>query len=68
MLAAHHGSGVTAALLTESVGEDAAYLWVAEDNPRAQSFYRRSGFRLDGGRKLERIGTVDLVEVRMTRR
>lgn len=68
VLAAHHGSGVSEELLVESVGEGPAYLWVAEDNPRARSFYLRRGFTLDGGRKVEAIGGIDLVEVRMTRR
>jgi ribosomal protein S18 acetylase RimI-like enzyme len=68
VLAAHHGRGVSDALLSESVGVDAAYLWVADHNPRARSFYRRHGFAVDGGRKVEALGGVDLVEVRMTRR
>ncbi|MES2093694.1 MAG: GNAT family N-acetyltransferase [Actinomycetota bacterium] len=68
VLSAHQGSGVSGELLLESVGKGPAYLWVAEDNPRARSFYLRHGFTLDGGRKVEAVGGIDLVEVRMTRR
>ena len=66
VLADHHGTGVAQALLDAALGDDDAYLWVVEGNERAQSFYRRNGFAVDGGRKRdERLG-VD--ELRMTRR
>lgn len=66
VLADHHGTGVAQALLDAALGDDDAYLWVVEGNERAQSFYRRNGFAVDGGRKRdERLG-VD--ERRMTRR
>lgn len=47
-----HGTGTGQALLDAAVGDRPAFLWVAEDNPRAHAFYRRNGFRPDGGRKV----------------
>jgi len=41
-------------------------LWVFEENPRAQAFYRKYGFELDGTRRAERFSPA--VEVRMVRR
>ncbi len=43
-----------------------AYLWVAEDNPRAHAFYRRNGFVADGARKVAEQWE-DLTEIRMVR-
>lgn len=48
-----HGSGTGQALLDAVVGDRPAYLWTAEDNPRAMAFYRRNGFTPDGTRKIE---------------
>ena len=41
-------------------------LWVFEENPRAQAFYRAYGFELDGTRRAERFSPT--AEVRMIRR
>jgi GNAT superfamily N-acetyltransferase len=46
--AAWWGTGVGYLLLTEAVGDRAAYLWVLAGNDRAIRFYERQGFRLDG--------------------
>lgn len=43
-----YGTGVGQALLDAAIGNRPAFLWVAADNPRAQAFYRRNGFALDG--------------------
>ncbi|PYY34007.1 GNAT family N-acetyltransferase [Curtobacterium sp. MCBD17_030] len=43
-----HGSGTGQALLDVVLGQRPASLWVAADNPRAHSFYRRNGFMPDG--------------------
>lgn len=43
VLARYHGSGVADLLLAETLGDRAAYLWVVEQNARAQTFYRRHG-------------------------
>lgn len=48
VLARAHGTGVGQALLDAVLGDRPASLWVAEDNPRAQAFYRRNGFTADG--------------------
>jgi 2-(1,2-epoxy-1,2-dihydrophenyl)acetyl-CoA isomerase len=40
-------------------------LWVFEENPRAQAFYRRHGFELDGTRRTEAFTSA--MEVRMVR-
>jgi ribosomal protein S18 acetylase RimI-like enzyme len=50
LLRAHHGSGLGQLLLYAAIGDGGAVLWVAEDNPRAQAFYRRNGFTFDGAR------------------
>jgi GNAT superfamily N-acetyltransferase len=61
---AFHGSGAGAALLNAVIDPDApAVLWVADPNPRAQSFYRRHGFVSDGAAKLDH----DVREIRMVR-
>ena len=53
ILASSHGPGAGQALLDATIGEGRVFLWVAEVNPRAQSFYRRNRFELDGARKVE---------------
>lgn len=66
VLAGHHGTGVGQALLDAVLAPGAAYLWVAKENPRARSFYRRNGFLEDGTEVVEQhLG--DLVTVRMVR-
>ncbi|WP_327120041.1 GNAT family N-acetyltransferase [Nocardia sp. NBC_01730] len=40
-------------------------LWVFEQNPRAQAFYRRHGFAFDGTRRAEPLTSA--IEVRMVR-
>ena len=61
-----HGSGTGQALLDAAIGDAPAYLWVAEDNPRAQAFYRRNGFVPDGAREVL-AHAENLVEIRMVR-
>lgn len=48
VLARSHGTGAGQALLDAVLGDRPASLWVADDNPRAQAFYRRNGFVTDG--------------------
>ena len=62
-----HGSGAGQLLLDAVVGREAAYLWVLEDNPRAQAFYARNGFALDGAAKAMPQEWHRLPEVRMVR-
>lgn len=62
--AAFHGSGVGAALLDAVIDRATpAALWVADPNPRAQTFYRKHGFISDGSVKIE----DDVREIRMVR-
>jgi GNAT superfamily N-acetyltransferase len=62
-----HGTGVGQALLDAAIGTEAAYLWVLEDNPRAQAFYRRNGFVPDGKREILPPEWQELPEIRMVR-
>lgn len=48
VLASHYGTGAGQLLLEAAVGGKGAYLWIAEDNPRAAAFYRNNGFTADG--------------------
>jgi len=48
VLARAHGDGAGQALLNAVLGQRPPSLWVAADNPRAHSFYRRNGFAADG--------------------
>lgn len=62
-----HGGGAGQQLLDAVIGGEAAYLWVLEDNPRAQAFYARNGFAFDAARKLLPESWYQLPEVRMVR-
>ncbi len=66
LLAAHQRTGTGRALLVDAIGDGPAYLWVLARNTRAQEFYRRHGFELDGtARPLDYF--EGLIEVRMQR-
>ncbi|MCU1550223.1 MAG: N-acetyltransferase [Glaciihabitans sp.] len=67
LLAREHGSGVGQALLDTAIGDQPACLWVAEENPRAQAFYRRNGFEPNGVRKLAPFVLDEIAELRMVR-
>jgi ribosomal protein S18 acetylase RimI-like enzyme len=59
-----HGSGAGTDLLEAVLNSgEAATLWVAEPNPRAQAFYRKHQFEADGTEKVEN----DLKEIHMVR-
>ena len=45
---ATHGSGLGQRLLDTAIGARAAYLWILNENPRAERFYVRNGFEPDG--------------------
>jgi L-amino acid N-acyltransferase YncA len=62
-----YGSGAGQQLLDAAVGDQPAYLWMADDNPRAEAFYRRNGFVRDGAETHQSFGAVDVRLVRMTR-
>ena len=61
-----HGSGTGQLLLDAAVGDRPAYLWTAEDNPRALAFYTRNGFVPDGTRKIEH-DWENMAAIRMVR-
>jgi L-amino acid N-acyltransferase YncA len=65
VLAAHHGSGVADQLITAAVAQRPATLWVIRDNARADTFYHRHGFSIEGATKIHE-GT-GAIEVRMIR-
>lgn len=65
VVAAHQGSGVAQRLLDAVLGGLPGYLWVAQDNLRAQTFYRRNGFVADGGQQRDEDLGCD--EIRMVR-
>ena len=51
VLAQAHGTGLGLRLLDAAIGGKPALLWVLEDNPRAQAFYRKHGsLRTDAAR------------------
>ncbi|MDF9279278.1 GNAT family N-acetyltransferase [Arthrobacter sp. EH-1B-1] len=59
-----HGSGVGQALLNAVIDPTApATLWVADPNPRAQAFYRKNGYVIDGAVRTD----DDVRSVRMVR-
>jgi len=62
-----HGRGVGQALVDALIGHGPAYLWVLDDNPRAQAFYRRNGFVPDGKRQFCDPSWYSLPEHRMVR-
>jgi ribosomal protein S18 acetylase RimI-like enzyme len=51
LLADWHGQGIGQRLLDAVIGDRPCFLWVAEDNPRAEAFYRRNRFLPDGARQ-----------------
>ncbi|KRE31182.1 GNAT family N-acetyltransferase [Agromyces sp. Soil535] len=65
VLDGHHGTGVGQGLLEAALGEEPAYLWALDDNPRAHAFYRRNGFELDGGEQFD--DRWEVTEVRFVR-
>lgn len=57
------GTGVGHRLLTETLGDHPALLWVLEGNERAIAFYRCHGFDVDGATEVEE----GLLHLRMRR-
>jgi GNAT superfamily N-acetyltransferase len=65
-LESEYGTGAGQALLDAAIGDKPAFLWTAENNPRANAFYSRNRFVPDGAREV-RADLDDLVEIRMVR-
>ena len=66
VLRSHQGTGIGQALLDDVLGTRPGFLWVAQDNSRAQAFYRRNGFAADGVEVVDEM-TGAFVDLRMVR-
>lgn len=68
MMKEYLGTGLGQRLFDAALeADEPAYLWVAEDNPRAHAFYLRNGFTLDGASHTEPFLGETLTEVRFVR-
>jgi ribosomal protein S18 acetylase RimI-like enzyme len=67
VLAKAYGSGAGQALLDAAIGNRSACLWVAAENPRAISFYRRNRFEVVGEPVRRTFILDELDELRMAR-
>ncbi|MBF4562525.1 GNAT family N-acetyltransferase [Microbacterium sp. VKM Ac-2870] len=67
VLAAFYGTGAGQLLMDAAVGADDAYLWMMDDNPRAEAFYRRNGFERDGVERERRLAGHPIQVVRLVR-
>jgi GNAT superfamily N-acetyltransferase len=67
LLAEHHGSGAGQALLDAAVGDAPAFLFVAQDNPRAVRFYERNRFVADGVTESYPLVRTSVTSLRMVR-
>jgi ribosomal protein S18 acetylase RimI-like enzyme len=66
VLAAHQGTGVANQLMAAAVAHRPATVWVLTENARAQGFYTRHGFRVDGATRVHEASGAP--EMRMVRR
>ncbi|MGG5174359.1 N-acetyltransferase family protein [Pseudarthrobacter sp. J1763] len=66
-LASAYGTGLGAQLLNAAIGDEPAYLWVLEDNPRAMAFYTKHGFAPDGTKQVLPVEWRSLPEIRLVR-
>lgn len=68
ILAKAYGTGAGQGLFDAAIGTAASGLWVLDDNPRAQTFYRRNGYAFSGREKLDDRSPLGILrELRMTR-
>ena len=61
----YYGTGLAEELISAVTEDRPCTLWVLEDNPRAQSFYRRQGFAFDDTSRWDPI--INARELRMVR-
>jgi len=66
VVAQQQGSGVADDLMQATAGDRDLTLWVAAENARAQRFYDRCGFRIEGATRVQEV--TGALEVRMVRR
>ena len=55
VIAEQQGSGVADDLLRVTVGDNATTVWVLTENARAQGFYSRHGFRIEGATTVDEV-------------
>jgi L-amino acid N-acyltransferase YncA len=67
ILASQYGRGAGQLLLDTAIADAPAFLWVAEDNPRARAFYLRNGFAPDGASETHHLAGTPVTAVRMVR-
>ncbi|WP_166875674.1 GNAT family N-acetyltransferase [Salinibacterium sp. ZJ450] len=67
LLKEYQGTGIGQRLFDAACADRPGYLWVAKDNPRAHSFYKRNGFTPDGAEHVEEFLGEKLLEVRLVR-
>jgi GNAT superfamily N-acetyltransferase len=67
LLASHYASGVGQRLLDAAIGDAPAFLWVADDNPRARAFYLRNRFRPDGASDVHSLAGIPVDAIRLVR-
>jgi ribosomal protein S18 acetylase RimI-like enzyme len=66
VLAEERGRGVAGDLMQATVGDSDTTVWVLAENARAQAFYGRHGFRIEGATKVHDGSGAS--ELRMVRR
>lgn len=62
-----YGTGAGQQLLVAAIGDEPAYLWMLDDNPRAEAFYLRNGFERDGVERDQRMAGTIIHVIRMVR-
>jgi GNAT superfamily N-acetyltransferase len=67
LLAPEYGSGLGQRLLDAVIGDAPAFLWVADDNPRARAFYARNGFVPDGASMYGPVAGTPVLQIRIVR-
>ena len=67
ILASRYGTGTGQLLLDTAIADAPAFLWVAEDNPRARAFYSRNGFVPDGASEMHSLAGTPVRAIRMVR-
>jgi len=66
VVAQQQGSGVADDLMQATAGDRDMTVWVVSDNARAQRFYDRHGFRIEGATRVHEVTGAS--EMRMVRR
>jgi len=65
VVAHQQGSGLADDLMHAAAGDRNVTLWVRADNARAQGFYGRHGFRIEGATRMDE--STGACEIRMVR-